>query len=72
MTSDKMTRDERIDAMLAETRGWRSRVRDSSVDVTKPGTHITIAGSNVIGTRTATPPAVATTPPYSDAAALSA
>ena len=49
-----------------------SFVRDSSVDVANDGTHITIAGSNDIGTRTARPPAVATMPPYNDAATLSA
>ncbi len=46
--------------------------RDFSVDVVNDGTHVTTAGSSANGTATARPAAVATTPPNSEAATLSA
>ena len=49
-------------------RAWRERC----VDVSNPGTHARTAGSSPSGMRTARPAAVATTPPKSEAAALSA
>ena len=46
--------------------------RDLCVDVACGGIHATITGSRASGTGTTRPAAVATTPPYSDAATLSA
>ena len=46
--------------------------RALAVAVSRSGTQITIASSRASGTRTARPPATATTPPYTEAATLSA
>ena len=49
-----------------------SVVREAFVDVVSSGIHNTTSGSKGVATLTAVVPSVATTPPYSDAATLSA
>ncbi len=59
-------------ASVNGTDAARARRATASVDVVASGIHTTTLGSKGSGTRTAWPPADATTPPKIDGAALSA